>query len=118
MKSNIMILNKRIKENGTISFILWTYALYELSLLKNVNFDVLPTIKIEHAISMGYWVNLNVTEAIFEKVISEIKRIFKDCTEDFEQKTWGEDYVRFGERSFSVEEFEKRKLPGYFIFDM
>lgn len=100
MKANTILLNK-VEDGDIITFTVWTNTISEITsfIEKVVSVKNVPeNLEREHDISMGYWTNIKVPKNDFDKVISDIKNVFKDSNrnilcEDFTQNYWGADML-------------------------
>ncbi len=99
-KENTMLLNKQVK-GQTISFTVWadTVDVIEAFIQKAVCIKGMPdTLKRQHDMSKGYWVNIEVLTDQFEEIIARIKSAFENdetniLCEDFTQTTWAADML-------------------------
>lgn len=95
MYNKLWLLNKGGDETNT-TFTVWSEAAINIvmfiegaQLIKEIpkNFDR------KDGVSKGYWVDIMVKKENFEKVVAEIKNIFKDSKkidvcENFDRKEW------------------------------
>lgn len=95
MKNNLWLLNKAENSNN-ITFTVWSDAAIDIITFKKKVVSIKEISKVleeHHEISKGYWINITIPQNSFEKVVSDIKNIFKDSMEinireNFARKEW------------------------------